>query len=253
LQKIGYILFIVIFIAGCSVFNHSADSRIEDIGIGNRKPVIEYAKDKNLSSNSFYIKNMAISIFSGKDENKLNGSLRFESPDKFLISMRSKSGIEVSRIFINKDSVYIVDRIKRKVYCSSVKYIEDKYGIPFVMLPVLLGDLKGNCGMDYSNINKKGTMLSKCSVGDVNISYVIDNVNGKVNSLSAMNRFGTIFFTAVFDRFKRDNLAFYPSKISWTDIERSINVEITIQKIEYPWIDKIEFSIGSRYEVIELL
>ncbi len=241
------------FTTGCSVFKDLNDARNGDVVKEKGTSVSELASLMNLSDNSFYIKNMVIDISDGKDNNRLIGSLRFESPDKYLIALRSRSGIEVSRIFINQDSIFIVDRIKKKIYCGSAKYIEKRYGIPLNMLPVLLGDFKGVCGLKYSDVNKNGTVLYKCSVGTIGIRYEIDKGIGKVRSFVGENRYGDVFFSAGFEKFKKENLALYPSKIYWSDLERSIKVEISIQKIEYPWIDKIQFSVGSRYEVIELL
>ena len=39
-------------------------------------------------------------------------TIKYELPDKYLISIRSKAGIEAARIFITKDTVLINDRIK---------------------------------------------------------------------------------------------------------------------------------------------
>jgi hypothetical protein len=170
-----------------------------------------------------------------------------------LISLRSRSGIEISRVFINRDSVYIVDRLKKKVYTGTVNYVGKKYGIPFSMFPVLLGDFIGVCGSENYTDRKDEGMIFKCSVNGISLNYEIDKGIEKVKKVYAENRYGNTLLSADFGKFKKVSTAIFPSKINWDDLERSIKVEISIKKIEYPWNDKLEFSYGNRYEVIELL
>jgi hypothetical protein len=253
LQKVEFIALILLLASSCSVFKGLNEVKTGDIGKDKGMSVSVLAKERNLFNNSFYIKSMDVDIKMGKDDEKLFASLRFEKPDKFLISLRSRSGIEISRIFIDRDSGYIVDRIKRKVYKGSVKNIESKFGIPLNILPVLLGDFGGNCGVEYESVNKDKFVLYKCSLDKISLRYEIDQEIGKVKAVTVENGFGTPFFSADFDKFKKENEAVFPSRINWIDLERNVNIEINVQKIEYPWNDKIEFSFGNRYEVIELL
>jgi hypothetical protein len=253
LQKVGFIALVFLLTSSCSVFKGLNEVKTGDVEKDKGKSVSVLAKERNLFHNSFYIKSMEVDIKMGKDDEKLLASLRFEKPDKYLISLRSRSGIEISRIFIDRDSGYIVDRIKRKVYKGSVKNIEKKYGVPLNILPVLLGDFCGSCGLEYESVNKDKLVLCKCSIDKISLRYEIDHGIGKVKAVSLENGFGAPFFSADFDKFKRESEAVFPTRINWIDLERNVNIEINIQKIEYPWNDKIEFSFGNRYEVIELL
>jgi hypothetical protein len=252
-QKVVFFLIVAVMTTNCSVFKSLDQATNADLEAEKEKSVSELIKEKNLTDTSFYIKSMDI-VFSKEDNaEKLVGSLRFEKPDKYLISLKSRSGIEVSRIFINKDSLYIVDRIKRKVFRGSVKYIKDKYGITLNMLAVLIGDFKGVCGREYNGSSKANSILYTCYVDEVSVNYEMDNEVKKVKSVRARDRYGRSLFTAEFGNFKRENKTIYPARINWSNFESRIKAEITIQKIEYPWTDKLEFSFGNRYEIIELL
>jgi hypothetical protein len=253
LQKVNYSIFILVIATSCSVFRGINEDVIDKIKNGSGKSQSEIVRERNLSVNSFYIKNMELIIYKDNEVEKLLGSLRFEEPDKFLISLKSRTGIEISRIFINKDSVYIVDRIKKKVYSGEVKYLENKFGLPLGMIPVLFGDYKGVCEDVFSRDSMTGSLLSKCSLNMIKVEYKIDSRIGKVKSVTAENKYGEAVLTADFRIFRKKNEGIFPSEIVLSDFEKNIKVEISVKKIEYPWNEKLDFSFGSRYEVIELL
>ena len=58
-------------------------------------------------------------------------------PDKFLISIKSHTGIEVARIFLTGDSIMINDRINKKLYYGSTSYLKNKYGLTTAVFPVI--------------------------------------------------------------------------------------------------------------------
>ena len=128
----------------------------------------------------FLFKKLKLKLFTDKSEQNLIGSIKFENPDKYLVSLKSKAGIEVARIFITSDTILINDRINKKQYYGSAKYLKKKFGITTSVLPLIFGD--------YINENVSDNVITNCSEGksdivgiikNINISYVIDCKKGK--------------------------------------------------------------------------
>ena len=67
--------------------------------------------------------------------------LKFEYPDKYLISIKSRTGIEGARIYISEDTILFNDRINKKMYYGSSLYLKRKYGLTTNFLPLIFGDI----------------------------------------------------------------------------------------------------------------
>ena len=62
--------------------------------------------NQNLTVRSFFIERAEFKIISNDGEKSGIGTIKFLMPDRFLISIKSKTGIEVARIFLTGDSIY---------------------------------------------------------------------------------------------------------------------------------------------------
>ena len=114
---------------------------------------MERIENQNLTKRNFFIQKAEIEILSEEENQKLIASIKFIYPDQYLISLKSKTGIEAARIFITDDTVLINDRINRKLYFGKPAQLKNKYGISPAVLPVVLGDfIKGNSKLDEQNI-----------------------------------------------------------------------------------------------------
>jgi hypothetical protein len=253
LQKVTYSGLIILVITGCSVFKGKDLSQREDWKADNNISIPALTRNNNLTENSFYISSMDIAYSDGKTSNKLSGSFKFEKPDKYLISLRSKGGIEVARIFINNDSLYILERLNHKVYVGSLNYIRRNYGFPATILPLLIGDFIGNCKNYLEEGNDKRIEEVRCIESGVEIKYYIDKSIGKVVSVDAEGNRRNELISISYDKFIRKSSAVCPTKIILTNKIRNLNAEIKINKIVFPWTEKIEFNIGNKYQILELL
>jgi Domain of unknown function (DUF4292) len=208
----------------------------------------------NLTNTDFFIEKAEVKIVNGGEEMSGLGSIKFQSPDKYLISLRSKTGIEAARIFLTKDSVYINDRINKRFYFGSSEDLKKKYGVANSFIPVLLGD--------YINDIQPVSKIGKCydnkleTVGVIKglrVRYIFDCSTGK--TITAIAEDGrkedqvTIEYTDFF--MKGDKII--PGKIKVTDSLGRDLIEIRIKKIECPWEGSVEFIPGRQYKKIHLL
>lgn len=253
MQKIVIVFSLVFFFSGCSVFHRPERNIFTHERVGKSVSGDQYIRELNLTENGFYIKLMDIDYTDGKTESNIAGSVRFEKPDKYLIALRSKTGIEFSRIFLNGDSIFILDRLKHIVYKGPLKYVKKSYGFPVEILPVMLGDFVGKCQIIDEREHKENIVNVKCFMPEFVLEYQLDREKGKVVSSRVETRLGNDVSTMRYEKFKKENGAFFPGKIVMINDARKVSVVVKIRKIQYPWNEKVEFNIGKRYEIIELL
>ena len=82
-------------------------------------------------------------------------------PDKYLVSIKSNTGIEIARIYLTEDSVMLNDRLNKKLYYGSASDLKKKYGLTTAILPVIIGD--------YVNDGKSDEESQNCIDGRLNI------------------------------------------------------------------------------------
>lgn len=239
---------------GCSVFQKQRKlylpltERASDINLNDR--IIGH----NLSKENFFLEKAEIQLVLGEETQKFLASLKFEFPDKFLISLKSISGIEALRIYLSGDTILINDRINKKLFAGNSKYLEKKFGIPNALFPLLFGD--------WLTSKKEDNLNLKCTEGKVETSdglkgvlfrYVIDCNLEKVLLTELQGSFNQENFKISFNKFiKRGNILI-PGSIKVENLHQKIKMVIKMVKIQSPWEGKIEFIPGNRYELVQLL
>ena len=252
MREVNLIWFLLIFITGCSALKQRNDLNYVLSKEFSGDSLVEDVRKQNLTNRSFYIQKAEIEILSENGKIKMIANIKFEFPDKYLISLKSKTGIEAARIFISRDTVLINDRINRKLYFGKPVNLRNKYGVPSNILPVILGDfiyekkkyykepycIDGKTDIDYVNEGIK-------------LRYIVDCSKRKLINSSQEGSLGSNYIDIEYGNFINTKDGFTPAKIR-ISYEKSI-IGIKIGKIESPWNGRVEFIAGNRYELKELL
>jgi hypothetical protein len=242
LQKIGFIWLIVILTSGCSVFKRSATRNNQLSDSADREILFENVERQNITANSFYIQKADIEINTPMGSEKFLGSLKFEKPDKYLLS-----------IFISKDTILVNDRINRKMYYGSADQMNLKYGVSFSEIPLIFGDF----ALDTAQIST----IQDCSAGKINIetylkgtkgNYVIDCRKGKLAKALIINGSNKTGIEILYTNYLKHSSGLLPGVVQMNDLEKKIEIKLKIRKIEAPWIGKVEFIPGKQYENLQL-
>lgn len=205
---------------------------------------------QNLSVSSFYISKAEIEISSEDGNQKFIASIKFLKPDKFLISLKSKTGIEAVRIYLDSDTILANDRINRNLYRGRADFVNNKYRIPVRLLPAIFGDLI---------LSDTSGVLNECNNGfsdyqfvsyGVKYSYIIDCNRGKVFKLRKVDDIPGESIGITYTKFVEINSKSVPSLIRIDFADYSIKIKI--DKLEIPWEGNLEFIPGSKYELIDL-
>lgn len=237
----------------CSVVRNGKNRKLESINESSEQKVLESTKKQNITGGNFTIDKADIQITTSKGTEKVIVSIKYEKPDRFLVSIKSKVGIEIARILISEDTLLINDRINRKLYYGSSGYLKEKYGITFSIIPLLFGDY-----IEYSNTDNytpdcSGGILNRCyKSGSLKIEYLIDCKKGKAVRTMFQYASGKTKVDIKYEGFLNTGSILFPGKIKINDSQSSVTIDIKIKKIETALKGKVEFIPGNRYELIRL-
>lgn len=254
MQKVACLITVCLVITGCASLRKSEHFSAEALADTTGISIIERVAKQNLSGKSFFIKKAEIEYVTEGQKKKLLATIKFEYPDRYLISLKSKTGLEGARIFINKDSILVNNRINKTIYFGKALYLRRKFGIDQSFLPLLLGDL----------IENKVTIIAKdqCfnGISDIvryvrglKIHYLIDCKKSKVIVADISNSYGSKNIGIRYSKFMKVGNFIIPKVVKMNSVNGNQEMDIKILKIEYPWNGVVKFIPGKGYEINELL
>ena len=247
-------MFLGIFVGACSVSRKMRSDTYPVSGDSSSGNVFERVIKQNFTSEGFYVQKAEIEFITQTEKKKFLGSIKFKYPDKFLISLKSRTGIEGARIYINKDSVIVNDRINKKMYFGTAMDLKRKFGLNQSFIPLLFGDMftdnrfnaeEGKCVDNKLRVN--------WNVRGVAMIYNIDCKRSKIAQINLENNNLKENINISYSNFIFLNKSLIPRNIEIEDVKYSIKVRIKIIKTEYPWNGDVRFVPGKGYEIIEIL
>jgi hypothetical protein len=254
LQKVIYIIVLLIFITGCSVIRKGERKAHEYTKEDLRDNIYQNVNALNISNNNFFIQKADIEISSVEGKQNIIGSIKYLKSGTYLISIKNRAGIEAVRIFLSKDTLLVNDRVYRRLYYGSPKWISRKYGIPYEILPVMLGD--------YIFDKMADSKTEKCINGSVTIDFVKETKWLKYVIDCKLNKVVFAYFQSIenereaelkYTKFYKWGEILAPGRIQIRNIEKGIDIVIRIKKIQSPWNGTIDFVPGNKYDLIKLL
>jgi hypothetical protein len=254
LRKIAFIFFCGLIINGCSVFRNSRKTVYENTDKNLTGSIVENTENQNITNNGFFIQKAEITVKTTEESNTFIANIKFEKPDKYLISLRSRTGIEGARIFISGDSIRMNDRINKKLYSGTSGYLERKYGFSQSFIPLIFGDLiidkkceakAGNCIEDK--------LVFDCQLNGIPLSYRLDCKKRKIFSVDQINSLNQSAVKIKYEKFFNISGISIPKIIEFVDNQYNIEIKIKVIKVQLPWTGNLNFIPGRGYELIELL
>lgn len=206
---------------------------------------------QNITGKSFFIQKVEVEFESEQLNGKFNAIIKYKD-DKYLISIKSKTGIEIARAFLSRDSIIINDRINKKIIYGKPDWAAKRFGFSYEILPILFGD--------YVTTNQDVTDTIKCGymtwietrVKGVKLNYEIDCKNAKVRVAENEGSLNEVTAQIEYSDYIRTDGILVPSDIKIRNFKPEWTVQIKLGKIERPWNGEIEFIPGSKYELFEL-
>lgn len=250
MQKVIYIAVASLLAAGCA--SSSRSKNVVSVAEGRNVTTAESILKNNLTNNNFHIQKAEIRIISESRNENVIASLKYSMDGTYLASIRTKSGLEILRIYISNDTILANDRIHRKIYYGSGSFMKTKYGLSTELLPLVLGDFVAsentiNTRIDC-NVNRE--ILLHRENGRI-IRNQIDCRTGKILSTEVLEPDGNRLFTVKFEDFTKANETIYPERIEIIDSNGSM-INIKLNKINFDFSDTLVFNPGAGYEKVLL-
>jgi hypothetical protein len=248
MQKIILFFVLVFFVSSCSVFRKT---KITPEVAGDIANIYERVKNENISEKNFNIRRVDIEFISGNNNEKLMANVKFRKPSEYLISIRTRTGIEGIRLFITGDTVIINDRINRKVLYGSMETVGSRYGISMDMIKMVSGDMLNGfyiLGMDSDK--KNNFLMFEGDLGGKKVSGRIDTGLGKIKEADIEGSGIFEEWHIEYDEFTEVDGIVIPQKVVIENEVRDIVVRMNIKNVEFDDTEIPEFIPGSRYERI---
>ena len=245
------IIILLILTGGCTskrVVSESWDTLKNE----SAEKVINAVRKSNISEDNFFIEKADLSVTVNNEIKKFVFNVKFIKPEKYLISIRSTSGIEGARIYISKDTVLINDRIGKRLIYGKPKDLERISGFPYLVLSMIFGDL-----IPYED----GTKNEKEIVD--NQLIMRQSYKGRVVKSVLEPKIGKVKFASFSSGNQKDDVKISYSKFGKTDkhipgktdlinLSGNISAKIEIKRIQIPWNGEIEFIPGKGYNKEEI-
>jgi hypothetical protein len=218
--------------------NLSSDELIKDV------------LQKNITNGSFYIKKAVVNFSDSLNNINLLISIKHNEQNKYLAIVRTLTGNELFRIFINRDTFLINDRLNKKILVGNEKYLGNNFGLDFRTLIYIFGDLSisKNCKSDQNSC-VSGEMKFIDYFDDQKLDIKIDCNKEKISSVKIINEPGSIAVELEFNKIKETSFLTYPEEIKIRSNIREVKMSIKIKSIESPWNELVEFFPGSNYDM----
>ena len=250
MREIAVILLLLI-VSSCSALKRQSNNMIlseNDRSYGN---TLDRIRKQNISNQSFFISKAEVEVTSGKERQSFICNLKYSYPDKYIISLRSKSGIEGARALLTGDTVIINDRINRKLYYGRPDYIKRKFGISLNIFPVIFGDMPYKEFCDSINMKCIDDLINmNGSIMGIRYNAIADCRKAKLISWLQKNDQNSEQINLTYAKYFYSGNILVPSIINITG--EDIRILIRIKKVEIPWEGNFSFIPGSDYEAIPL-
>ena len=254
MRKITIILILGTLLGGCSISKKLDNAKSEYSIKHLTDNILEDVKEENITNFNFFIEKAEIEIITEKGTEKYTGNIKFEKPDRYLISLKSRSGIEGARIYISNDSILVNDRINRKLYYANSFYLNKKYGFNLSCLPLIFGDIVLEKGYEE---NKDKCLENRfkidCLVKGLRLSYEIDCKKRKILSVNDINNYIQQNVKFRYEGFLSVADILIPKVMELDVNQYNTHMRIKIKKVVFPWNGSIKFIPGRGYELIELV
>lgn len=242
----------IFLISACSVSN-TRQTRTDNRNLVGANSAVKNTIENNITNDGFFINKGKISTSGETGRISLYFTMKYKLPGTYLISLRSKTGLEAYRIYISGDTVLINDRLNKAILTGSPIDFERITGIPSELLKISVGDFFYN--------NPKFEKQENCINGEIKIndSYLgmiikttLDCEAGKAKSLLLTTGVTDEYLNIEYKKF-RDDHEKLPKTVEVYDFRRKIKIKISLFKYSSPWYGDIQFIPGNGYSIKKLL
>lgn len=253
MYKVILILVLVLVIStGCKVRNVDPAMYTREASVSSER-ILRQIESRNITNGGFFIQKGRITTAGEAGRINLLFTMKYVKPAKYLISIRSITGMEAFRVYLSSDTVLINDRLNEQLLIGRPVDFERLTGIHPDLLRISLGDIMltgnettGENGCDGGRIELesyyKGLLIN--STASCGIEKVVSVILNKGLPEGMINI-----------EYKKHRFDYYriPRRIEVNDSRKDVRITIRIEKYISPWVGDVEFIPGRGYNVKRLI
>lgn len=225
------VLFLILTVS-CSALRKSG--RNNNAGVRNSEAyrVLDLARNNNFVDNGFLIKNAKVKIDSKGYSGSINLLAKVNNSGDFMAIGKGPVGIEIFRIYGVNDSIWVIDRINRRIYMGKTSKVCEKYGMPDDFWKLLMGDLPDKTILDTGKTeNNQDYINGVCNDSVYDRDIKISKKDLKVTDMNVYSYELREDVDFRYDNFKSKDQVIFPGKISVSSGNPVFHVEIDIDNI----------------------
>lgn len=232
----------------------------------NIEEVKEELKKGKIEAKTIWIKKYNCEIKENWKRKNFYGDIKIIKDEKIAITIKSGVGIETARVLLTKDSVKIVDRMKKEVFCGGYKQMKTYFGLIdcyrkaedllICNNSMVIDELENNIGNTYDI--KKGENTNEIVIYETVVKkgkkkFTVGMDNNSVIEYMEENGEIEMLKVAYLSWYDVENIKF-PKELE-IEIHKGSGKNIAIIKYERVEIDRqinAKFKIPDGYKVINL-
>jgi len=240
-EVIAFSVLFLILTVSCSVLKKSTKNSVPGTRYSEEYRILDLTRNNNFVKSGFLIKNAKVKIESNGYSGSINLLAKVNSYGDFMAIGKGPVGIEIFRIYGVNDSIWVIDRINRKIYEGKTSKVCEKYGMPADFWKILMGDLPENTILDTEKSSGSLDFINcVCNDSVYDRDIKISKRDLKVTDLNVYSYELKEDVNFRFDNFHSKNEIIFPGKVSVSSGNPVFHVEINIDNITCQVQDSIK-------------
>jgi len=253
MQKKTVNILAVILIAtlpSCSILRKNKE-KSEETKEYSTSEIVEFTRNNNIVKKGVFIKEGTIKIKTTEFEGSFSFYAKINSMQDFAVFCKGPFELELLRIYGVNDSIYVVDRINKAVYCGLKSKLLKKYGLPENFWDYLLGDLTESKFRKDEQGSTREYLKIYSDNKDAQIETRIDIKSLKTAETILRNERRLEYIAFRYENYYKEGIYEYPARILADSEKPMFHVEINIKSIKIPFNEIVKPRIPD-YKIISL-
>lgn len=216
----NYRIIIYFSILNLTLFSCGKKDEKEKIKPEKVKKIVQVLKNNEIEYNTVFIKKLSIDFNDQNKHLKAKGYIKSIKDSMITISIVPFLGIEMARIYLRKDSIFVLNRLEKTTYVNSYKYFNDIYKMNISLNDIqklilnsfkLFDELYNSKYTGKTSINNGNHVIE---INDVfNYKLIISGETNKLKSTSIIDEKNNVQFIINYLGYKPIRLKEVPTKI----------------------------------------
>lgn len=252
-EKLNILLLLLIVITGSCRSTRISESTVSKEGtVINTARFLRAVDSRNIFSDPLIINRITVNYSSGSERYRFRANLKYDGENTILLSIRTFAGIEAARIFMDADSVKIIDRLNKIYYRGKTKDLEKKYGLPAGNIGLLFGDFMYNGGGGRKKCID-GYVSRKVADERGVMEYTFDCSEKKLAVVGGILAAGGTSIKGRFGSFRQENGLIFPATIEWQAENIGVNLQMEMRNLRETENISLIFRPGKDYTVRDII